>query len=256
MDITLPFGITTNTITIIASITVVLVLTAASASLVTRLVRHYLKEVAKTLPASSILINLSRGVIWLTGISIILSNCFGININALVAALGVGGIAVSLGFQDTIANFISGMQMTLMRIIKPGDNIEIEGKMGVVSDMNWRHTTIVNASGQTILIPNSVISTNALTHLPAGNCVAIPITISSSAKNLTHLSQTILTTATNAAEHITPLIDKPILRFVEITPYGFKAKIIITIDSEDLSHIAIVTDQVIRSIAPYTSIEN
>ena len=40
-------------------------------------------------------------------------------------ALGIGGIAISLGFQDTLSNLIGGLQVSLLRIIKPGDNIEV-----------------------------------------------------------------------------------------------------------------------------------
>ncbi len=42
-----------------------------------------------------------------------------------------------------------------MGIIKPGDNIEVGGVSGVVQDITWRHTTIEDACGQTIIVPNS-----------------------------------------------------------------------------------------------------
>ena len=74
--------------------------------------------------------------------SIILDACFNIDASALITALGVGGIAVSLGFQDTLSNLIGGLQMTFMGIIKPGDNIEVGSEKGVVQDITWRHTTI------------------------------------------------------------------------------------------------------------------
>ena len=53
-----------------------------------------------------------------------LSTCYGVDVSAAITALGIGGIAISLGFQDTIANLIGGLQVSLLRIIKPGDNIE------------------------------------------------------------------------------------------------------------------------------------
>ena len=57
------------------------------------------------------------------------------------------------------------MQVTFMGIIKPGDNIEVGGVSGVVQDITWRHTTIEDACGQTIIVPNSNISKNTLVHL-------------------------------------------------------------------------------------------
>lgn len=107
------------------------VATAIVARIASRALRHFLDRDSNPLPSSSIIINIARGVIWATGASIILDACFGVNANALVAALGVGGIAVSLGFQDTLSNLIGGLQVTFMGIVKPGDNIEVGAERGV-----------------------------------------------------------------------------------------------------------------------------
>ena len=90
--------------------------TAVAAKVVSKTLNHLLNRDDNPLPASSIFINIARAVIWMIGGSFILDNCFGINANALVAALGVGGIAISLGFQDTLSNLIGGMQVTFMGI--------------------------------------------------------------------------------------------------------------------------------------------
>ncbi|MBS4844300.1 MAG: mechanosensitive ion channel, partial [Collinsella sp.] len=83
--------------------------TTIATKVVSKTLRHLLNRDDNPLPASSIFINIARAVIWMIGGSFILDNCFGINANALVAALGVGGIAISLGFQDTLSNLIGGM---------------------------------------------------------------------------------------------------------------------------------------------------
>ena len=58
----------------------------------------------------------------------------------------------SLGFQDTLSNLIGGLQVSLLRIIKPGDNIEVGSATGVVKDITWRHTTIRNGAGEEVLL--------------------------------------------------------------------------------------------------------
>ena len=82
-----------------------------------------------------------------------MQSCFGINPNALVTALGVGGVALSLGLQDTLSNLIGGIQMTLMGVVRPGDNIEIGSETGVVTDVGLRHTTIITKLGETVIDP-------------------------------------------------------------------------------------------------------
>ena len=86
--------------------------------------------------------NIVRGAVWFLGICIMLSTCFNVNVSAAITALGIGGIAISLGFQDTISNLIGGLQVSLMRIVKPGDNIEVGSSSGVVKDVTWRHTSL------------------------------------------------------------------------------------------------------------------
>ena len=155
---------------------VILAVTAVFARLTVRFMRkmlHYNEE--KNLPSSSIFVNIARGAVWLLGVCIMLSTCYGVDVSAAITALGIGGIAISLGFQDTIANLIGGLQVSLLRIIKPGDNIEVGSSSGVVKDITWRHTTIRNSKGEEVVIPNSIINKTALTHLPPTNLSLIHI---------------------------------------------------------------------------------
>ncbi|MFR3452353.1 MAG: mechanosensitive ion channel domain-containing protein [Collinsella sp.] len=60
----------------------------------------------------------------------------------MVTGLGVVGIAVSLGFQDTLSNLIGGLTVSVSRTVEPGDNIRMgpSGVTGVVQDVTWRAT--------------------------------------------------------------------------------------------------------------------
>ena len=58
---------------------------------------------------------------------IVILNYFGIKVTPILATLGVGGIAVALALQDTLANFFSGFYIVTDRSVKLGDFIELEG---------------------------------------------------------------------------------------------------------------------------------
>ena len=170
---------------------VILAVTAVFARLTVRFMRkmlHYNEE--KNLPSSSIFVNIARGAVWLLGVCIMLSTCYGVDVSAAITALGIGGIAISLGFQDTIANLIGGLQVSLLRIIKPGDNIEVGSSSGVVKDITWRHTTIRNSKGEEVIIPNSIINKTALTHLPPTNQVSLPIVVVTPGEHLNDVAAT------------------------------------------------------------------
>lgn len=158
---------------IIAAI-VILVIVGAVSHVLVKWLRHIMQRDSNPIPQSSIFVNITRGIIWGVGICLVLDSCFNVNMSALIAALGVGGIALSLGFQDTLSNLIGGVQISFMRIVQPGDNIQVGNNKGVVQDVTWRHATIKNRNGETVVIPNSVISKNAVVHLPPPERISVP----------------------------------------------------------------------------------
>ena len=149
---------------IIAAAIILVIITIVS-HLLTKLIRRVMQTDGVALPSATILVNIGRIVVWVVGLSIMLSSCFGVDMNALLAALGVGGIAVSLGLQDTIKNFIGGLQVTLMGIVKPGDHVLVEGVEGIVQDVNWRQTTMRDKDNNYHVIPNSALTSGMYVHL-------------------------------------------------------------------------------------------
>lgn len=224
--------------------------TGIAAKVASKALRHFLNRDDNPLPSSSIFINIARTVIWMVGGSFILDNCFGINANALITALGIGGIAISLGFQDTLSNLIGGVQVTFMGIIKPGDNIEVGGQSGVVQDITWRHTTIKDACDQTIVIPNSNISKNTLVHLMPFGRVAVPIAIKDPGKwsDLDALAAELTAATRRAVLPISSFDKEPYVLFSEITELGLKGKIIFIVSNDSTTFTA--ADACIRAIAP------
>ncbi|MDD6729524.1 mechanosensitive ion channel family protein [Hugonella massiliensis] len=152
---------------------------------ITYVVQHYLFRLVRTisnsdatpLPAGSILANIVRWTVWLTGAAIISKTCFNYDLTAFVTALGVGGIAVSLGFQDTLLNLFGGLQVSMGRLVEPGEYVEVLGQAGRVSDITWRHTVIVDANGCEHIIPNSLMNKNSLIHLSDTYTLEIPVLV-------------------------------------------------------------------------------
>ncbi|MDD6636462.1 MAG: mechanosensitive ion channel, partial [Coriobacteriaceae bacterium] len=96
----------------VITITLILAATAVISHLFARVLRRILSNDQTPLPSASIFVNISRVVIWAVGVSVVLSSFFGVDVSAAITALGIGGIALSLGFQDTISNLIGGLQVS------------------------------------------------------------------------------------------------------------------------------------------------
>ena len=233
------------------SVVVILGITAVAASLITHFLRrmlHFNEE--KNLPSSSIFVNIGRGAVWALGICIMLSTSFNVDVSAAVTALGIGGIAISLGFQDTISNLIGGLQLSLLRIVKPGDNIEVGSESGVVRDVLWRHTVIRNAAGEEILIPNSIINKTTLVHLPPPNQTSLSLEVTTDGAGLTQKVRLIEAAAAEAACGIGKVKKEPALLFSEITGTGFKGSLAFSM--ADARDVAKAKDAVLRAVAPLT----
>ncbi len=90
----------------------------------------------------------------------ILLSYFGINITAFAAALGIGGLALSLAAQDTLADAIAGFLILLDQPFRVGDRIEISGlgTWGDVVEIGTRSTRIRTLDNRLVIVPNSAIA--------------------------------------------------------------------------------------------------
>lgn len=231
-------------------IVLALAVTAVVARLAVKLIRRVLSHDSVPLPSSSIFVNIARVVVWALGVSIILSSCFGVDVTAAVAALGIGGIAISLGFQDTLSNLISGLQLSIMGIIEPGDNVDIGGQRGIVRDVTWRHTTIIAPTGERIVVPNSVLNTSALIQLPPPRKVVVPISVVAGEDELTALSNGIAQTALDAARSVGEVDKEPSVQFTDVTSFGFTGSVVVWM--AEGADPAAAKDAIVRAIAPLT----
>jgi small-conductance mechanosensitive channel len=155
-------------------------LTFVGARLASEMVRNYGSKVQGTLPVTSLTQNMAQVAVIIVGGLILLSS-LGMSITPLLTALGVGGLAVALGLQDTLANFFAGFYVSLAGYVRPGDYIKLDtGQEGYVSDIGWRSTTIRALANNLIIIPNSKLAQAIVTnyHLPEKQIsFSIPISV-------------------------------------------------------------------------------
>ena len=197
-------------------VAIVLVCTIAVVShVLVKWLRHIMQRDDTSIPQSSIFINIMRGIVWGLGCCFVLDTCFNVNMSALIAALGVGGIALSLGFQDTLSNLIGGVQISFL--------------------------------GETVIIPNSVISKNAVVHLPPPERVSVPF-VATTCKDLDAVAGEVERVAHDIALEHTGIVKEPSVLFTEITEGGLAGKVVLEV--EDAAQATPVSDAITRAIAP------
>lgn len=87
---------------------------------------------------------------------------WGYNVNAVLAGLGVGGIAVALAAQKTIENLFGGVSVISDKPVLVGDFCQFGGQVGTVEDIGLRSTKIRTLDRTIVTVPNSSFSTMTL----------------------------------------------------------------------------------------------
>jgi small-conductance mechanosensitive channel len=143
-------------------------LTFLASEVLVRFVRTHGPSIDPALPATTLTENLTRIVVVTLGVLVIL-NGLGLSITPILTALGVGGIAVALALQDTLANLFAGFYLTVAKHIRVGNYIRLSsGEEGYLEDIDWRASRLRQLSNNTVLVPNAKLSQSIVTnyHLP------------------------------------------------------------------------------------------
>jgi small conductance mechanosensitive channel len=81
---------------------------------------------------------------------------------ALFSGAGLAAIVIGFAAQNTLSNIIAGISLALFQPFRVGDRLNIMNEYGKVTDLNLRHTVIITWDNRRIIIPNSVISNEAI----------------------------------------------------------------------------------------------
>jgi len=178
-------------------------LTMVLARLSKRMIRVHTSKLEGALPVGTLAEVLAGLIIGILGALTLLQQVFEVDIKAILAALGVGGLAVALALQDTLSNLFAGFYVSVARQIRIGDFIKIDsGQSGYVQDIGWRSTTLEENAGNLIFIPNSKLSQSIVTNynLPKRNmavAVTVPVAFTSDPSQVERILTEIATDETN-----------------------------------------------------------
>ncbi|MFH8974740.1 mechanosensitive ion channel family protein [Streptomyces sp. NPDC017890] len=142
----------------------IFVVTVSAARVVAGLVRTVTLSRSGVAGSATIFVNITRILVLSIGFLVMLQSV-GISIAPLLTALGVGGLAVALALQDTLANLFAGVHILASKTVQPGDYIQLSsGEDGYVEDINWRQTTVRDLSNNLVVIPNGQLAKSNMTN--------------------------------------------------------------------------------------------
>ena len=143
---------------------VIFSITIAVANLLVRMFNYHVQKSNLPIPTTGLADGVLKGIVITIGILIILT-ALKISITPIITALGIGGLAVALGLQDTLSNLFAGIHLLIEKSVRVGDFIKLEsGQEGFVDDITWRTVRIRMLSNNVVVIPNVKLAQSIVTN--------------------------------------------------------------------------------------------
>lgn len=102
-----------------------------------------------------------RSGVWVMGIIMAMNNA-GFDVGALLAGVGIGGLALAMAAKDFVSNIFGGVTVFIDKPFKVGDRIQIAGYDGMVEEVGIRSTRIRTLAGRLVVVPNFKFSDSIL----------------------------------------------------------------------------------------------
>jgi MscS family membrane protein len=93
-------------------------------------------------------------------------NILGFDTRTALTGLGIGGIALALGMQKTLENFVGGVSLLSDGMLRIGDRYKLGDRVGTVEDVRLRSTTLRTIEGTVLTIPNGALAIREIETLP------------------------------------------------------------------------------------------
>lgn len=96
---------------------------------------------------------------------LVTSQNLGLDITAMLASLSIGGLALGLAAQDTVANLFGAAAVFVDKPFRVGDRIKLDSIDGTVESIGLRSTRVRNLDGHLITVPNKTMGNATITNV-------------------------------------------------------------------------------------------
>lgn len=93
---------------------------------------------------------------------IVLLHDAGVNVTAMLAGLGIGGVALALAAQKTLENFFGGIAIMMREVVRVGDFCKIADQIGTVEDVGFSSTRIRTLERAVVSVSNAQVSQTSI----------------------------------------------------------------------------------------------
>lgn len=107
---------------------------------------------------------LTRYVLFTLGLIFSLS-VLGLDFTSLAIVAGGLSVGIGIGLQEIVSNFVSGLILLFEQTLRPGDVVELDGRISQVEQIRMRATIVRTGTNEEVIIPNSKFTTEQVKNL-------------------------------------------------------------------------------------------
>ena len=173
-------------------------------------------------------------IIWGLAVTFVL-NQLGVDVSALLAGLGIAGVAIAFALQSTISGLFAAVYLAIDRPLRPGDYILLsDGTTWYVEDMSMRSTRILTKEKNLVIVPNHMLADMTITnHFLPNKEVRLFIEVGVAyGSDLEKVEELLIKTAKSLLEE-KKLVGsaEPFVRFTMFSPSSVTAQVYVTVKS-------------------------
>lgn len=92
-------------------------------------------------------------------------NTLGVRVGPLLGALGLSGLVLALALQKVVENFVGALILQTRRPFTVGDTVDLDGHIGVVTDVDARTVVLRGLDGSAIRVPNMEVLNSSIVNM-------------------------------------------------------------------------------------------
>jgi small-conductance mechanosensitive channel len=122
--------------------------------------RHYRTEKLEDDPGAAAMVGVLTFMVYLViwaGVVLFALDNLGVDITALVAGLGIGGVAIALALQNVLGDLFASLAIVLDKPFVLGDFVRVDDMVGTVEHVGLKTTRIRALSGEQLVFANNDI---------------------------------------------------------------------------------------------------
>ena len=147
------------------------------------IIKHIVTAIEKVMIKSkteATLITFIRSLLsWVLKILLFLSvaSMIGIKTTSFIAIFSAATLGIGLALQGSLSNFAGGILLLILKPFKVGELIEVQGQIGVVTEIHIFYTVLLSPQNQTIISPNGPLAGGSIVNYTKAGKLRVDLTI-------------------------------------------------------------------------------